>query len=436
MEAEGPVIIVCEPWGPFGALSNFAHIPVCIQGVTWPSVEHYFQAEKFTDASSRDRIRVAASPQDAKAMAWSDAFKGRVIANWDERRLHAMRRALTAKFDQSEVARNALLSTWPLPIVELSDQDLFWGKNRSGVGLNWLGKLLCEVRSKLRFGRAGFSLLEQAIHDTEGRSDFSLAGIRVEDAEEECGSPALAYPAFAELEISAMVAVGHSSTSTPTPRPSSSSLPSLLDLRARALDKKYARYSWFQDARSAVGDWVARFRGVLCVAADFSLNDAKILTIGAGSANEATMVWSQFGKRSTLVDLGFELSENCAREAPLARVIRSPAESLEGIGSSEFDVYCALRTYDAADLDVRAALAEAHRVLRPGGLVFLTISNGYLAADGSLIHGQIGETGQVERYRPWKLCVELLRLTRHQGFAGHRIFDLRSEIGFYAYRAS
>lgn len=54
--------------GDFGALSNFAPPGLRVEGKFWPTVEHYFQAQKFTDETCRERIRLAASPKDAKLL--------------------------------------------------------------------------------------------------------------------------------------------------------------------------------------------------------------------------------------------------------------------------------------------------------------------------------------------------------------------------------
>jgi predicted NAD-dependent protein-ADP-ribosyltransferase YbiA (DUF1768 family) len=49
----------------YGAFSNFAEYPVRIDGETWPTTEHCFQAQTFEDAACRQRIRRASSPMAA-----------------------------------------------------------------------------------------------------------------------------------------------------------------------------------------------------------------------------------------------------------------------------------------------------------------------------------------------------------------------------------
>ena len=54
--------------GAFGEFSNFAAFPVKIGGKTWPTSEHYFQAQKFSDKGHVEKIRKTASPTAAARM--------------------------------------------------------------------------------------------------------------------------------------------------------------------------------------------------------------------------------------------------------------------------------------------------------------------------------------------------------------------------------
>jgi NADAR domain len=53
----------------FGFLSHFWPAPIAIDGQEWPTVEHYYQAQKSADAGYRDAIRQAATPGMAKRLA-------------------------------------------------------------------------------------------------------------------------------------------------------------------------------------------------------------------------------------------------------------------------------------------------------------------------------------------------------------------------------
>lgn len=49
----------------FGEFSNFAPYPIKLAKKTWPTTEHYFQAQKFKDAKDQEQIRQAKTPMIA-----------------------------------------------------------------------------------------------------------------------------------------------------------------------------------------------------------------------------------------------------------------------------------------------------------------------------------------------------------------------------------
>lgn len=139
----------------FFALSNFAPYGFELDGVKWPTVEHYFQAQKFTSSSSnehRERIRTSNSPRQAKALGQSRLHA--IRPHWDAVREDVMRTALRAKFSEPAL-RALLLSTGDRPLVEDSPYDPYWGTGKDGRGKNRLGVLLMELRDELRKERPG-----------------------------------------------------------------------------------------------------------------------------------------------------------------------------------------------------------------------------------------------------------------------------------------
>jgi N-glycosidase YbiA len=127
-----------------GPLSNFAVTPIELDGELWPSVEHYFQAQKTAKPGDSEAIRRARTPRDGKRM-------GRIASSrsdWDELKVGVMLHALRAKFTQHPPLRELLLSTGDRPIFEDSPTDRIWGY-RNG-GLNLLGKALMQIRDELR----------------------------------------------------------------------------------------------------------------------------------------------------------------------------------------------------------------------------------------------------------------------------------------------
>ena len=135
---------VSQPWGEF---SNFAAYPIRLKGKTWPTTEHYFQAQKFSGTKMEEQVRKASSPMKAAEMGRSR--KVRIRKNWDHHRDNVMYEAVWAKFTQHEDLRKLLLSTDDAILVEHTENDHYWGDGGDGSGKNRLGKILMKVRAKL-----------------------------------------------------------------------------------------------------------------------------------------------------------------------------------------------------------------------------------------------------------------------------------------------
>lgn len=138
----------------YGEFSNFAAFPIRLEGKTWPTSEHYFQAQKFieTDPAWAAAIRKADSPGLAARMGRDR--KHPLRRDWEAVKDDVMRKALAAKFEQHDELRALLLSTGDEPLVEHTTNDSYWADGGDGSGKNMLGRLLVELRTTLRAGPA------------------------------------------------------------------------------------------------------------------------------------------------------------------------------------------------------------------------------------------------------------------------------------------
>ncbi len=123
--------------------SNFSPHGVELGDVYWPTVEHYFQAQKFTDAAYRERIRRAHTPKDAKALGRTRALP--ILPDWDTTRNKVMLDAIRCKFTTHAIPRALLLGTGDEELIENAPTDYYWGCGRTGTGQNKLGQILMQV---------------------------------------------------------------------------------------------------------------------------------------------------------------------------------------------------------------------------------------------------------------------------------------------------
>lgn len=147
----------------FGFLSHFHPSPLALDDDLWPTVEHFYQAQKCTDPAYRRAVREAATPGKAKRLAAPPGATGRSAGqswfrktgvpprpDWHEVKLDIMRRADRAKFAQHPDLAALLLATGDAELVEDSPSEPFWGIGPDGRGANWAGRVLMEVRAELR----------------------------------------------------------------------------------------------------------------------------------------------------------------------------------------------------------------------------------------------------------------------------------------------
>jgi len=139
-------ILFYRPKGAYGEFSNFSPYPITVHGKTWPTSEHYFQAQKFAGTDYEERIRLAKSPMIAARLGRSHAQPLR--QDWKDVRDTVMREALRAKFEQHSQLKELLLRTRNAELVEHTKNDRYWGDGGDGTGKNRLGQLLMELRAE------------------------------------------------------------------------------------------------------------------------------------------------------------------------------------------------------------------------------------------------------------------------------------------------
>lgn len=127
--------------------SNFFKAPITIDEVEYDTVEHYYQAEKFSKDCPElaERIRRARTPTDAKKLSWKKENQRFLRSDWEKYKVVAMRTALRAKFTQHPDLARKLIATAPAALHEDAPTDKFWGV----AGVDMLGRLLTELRDEL-----------------------------------------------------------------------------------------------------------------------------------------------------------------------------------------------------------------------------------------------------------------------------------------------
>jgi ribA/ribD-fused uncharacterized protein len=142
--------------------SNMFDAPMQIDGLTFATVEHYFQwskAKMFGDDEMAGKIMKTPSSKSVKGF-------GKKVKNfdkdkWEEKKNDIMRIALKAKFSQHPELRKKLQDTGVRPIAEADPRDKYWGIGTSfdtskakdpakWPGKNVIGTMLQDLRTELK----------------------------------------------------------------------------------------------------------------------------------------------------------------------------------------------------------------------------------------------------------------------------------------------
>jgi ribA/ribD-fused uncharacterized protein len=145
-----------------GCFSQWWPAQFTVDGVTYPSAEHYMMTAKallFGDAGMAAKIPSAPHPREAKALGRQ--VRGFSEERWAEHRFDLVVAGNVAKFGQHPELRDYLLTTGDRVLVEASPRDRVWGIGMAASndlamsperwrGLNLLGFALMEARHQLR----------------------------------------------------------------------------------------------------------------------------------------------------------------------------------------------------------------------------------------------------------------------------------------------
>jgi len=149
---------------PYGFMNTVSAYGFELDGRFWPTVEHYYQANKFDETAEityssgktiplREHVRCQAT---AKMAAIEGGRRDLPLrADWDAVQEDVMLRALRAKFTQHPELREKLLATGNEELVHDSPDDYHWGIGKQGTGKNRLGVLLMRLRDELRAEETG-----------------------------------------------------------------------------------------------------------------------------------------------------------------------------------------------------------------------------------------------------------------------------------------
>lgn len=132
--------------GEYRFLSNFWPATVEFEGIIYPTVEHAYQSAKTLDMAQRRRIAALATPAEAKHAGEAMPLR----PDWASIKYNVTLTCVRYKYTHHPELARKLLATGDAYLEEGNTwHDEIWGVYQ-GHGMNWLGKILMQVRGELR----------------------------------------------------------------------------------------------------------------------------------------------------------------------------------------------------------------------------------------------------------------------------------------------
>lgn len=198
---------------------------------------------------------------------------------------------------------------------------------------------------------------------------------------------------------------------------------------SEAFNKKYGTYTYLDDARSLDLGWKENFISFYERSSVRPISTNNILNVGVGNGYEAMNLFSNC-EYVTFADIAQVGLEKIKEKSPLSKIIVSNAENFLSIPDNHYDLYVSLRTFNSSFFDIKKAISEAHRVLKPNAIIIISVANGFLCPDkhciipGLIIPG----TEFVDIYRGMDTVKLIQKEFLQTGFNNVQLFPTETEI--------
>lgn len=163
------MIYFYKEFGDLGYLANYSNHSFTVDGISYKTVEHYYQAMKYDNKEIRDRIIKAETPKEASNIG-RDRNNIR-IKDFKKIKNEVMYKGILEKFRQNRDIAYKLIETRNQGIAEATIDEYYWGIGKDNSGKNNIGKILKRVRKAIKK-----EILDNIIKKAESLDEVYIIG--------------------------------------------------------------------------------------------------------------------------------------------------------------------------------------------------------------------------------------------------------------------
>lgn len=198
-----------------------------------------------------------------------------------------------------------------------------------------------------------------------------------------------------------------------------------------AYNRKYGRWDQVNDLRALYRDsWYAKVAPYTTGLAP----GATVLGVGVNDGREVRQLFPDRRLRLDLLDISSEAIRQVGTQLDGYPNVRSFVGSFEDWepGADGYDLFFSLRTLNSTSIDLRSCVRKSVALVRPGGIVLYSVSNGYIAPGGDgprPVKGMFSyRTGTIDPDRPEELAREITDLLGAEAVSVLDVFEEPTEI--------
>jgi SAM-dependent methyltransferase len=180
-----------------------------------------------------------------------------------------------------------------------------------------------------------------------------------------------------------------------------------------AYNRKYGQWDKVNDLRALYQDtWHARIAPFTSALPQ----DATVLGVGANDGREVRQLFGDRGIAIDLLDISSEAISRLGAQLGEFRAVRGFVGSFEDWRpvSADYDLFFSLRTLNSTSVDRAACVRKSVSLVRPGGTLVYSVSNGYIhEVDGvpRAVRGMFSyDTATIDAERPKAIAHEIVDL--------------------------